>query len=445
MSYSFSPSFGFQQTGVFSTTPTGSKGGIWQAGRAPAIGPDGRVFFLTGNGEANVSQGRRNYGNSLLALDPVTLAVRDYFTPHKGHADKLNGLDLDFGGSGPMIIPDSQWIIGGGKQGLLYTWNLNQLGGEARNSGEFSAVQQLVAGPILENYCDMPWINTLDGGIGCGYPLIFHPFQTGRSTHAGHIMGGPVYWKRSDAAGGSKLYIWPEDSRPRVYHVQPNATPPIGTTPLTEGRFLLHGHPGGILSLSADEEKLDSGIVWASGSATGTDTVDAGALHRVRPGRLHAYAASDLRQLWADEFQWDFAKFTPPTIANGKVYMATFSNKIVVYGLLPQSRIAPRLTFSEVQKVSDRLQVTVFAADPVNGTALRGAVTISGRGRKSGAFTVNGSAGQPIDYPGCFAVDRDCVSGRVPRCVNTVVPSDCKVDVDVPGWAHAVGTIAPIN
>jgi hypothetical protein len=29
------------------------------------------------------------------------------------------------------------------------------------------------------------------------------------------------------------------------------------------------------------------------------------------------------------------AKFCPPTIANGKVYMATFSGYVAVYGLLP--------------------------------------------------------------------------------------------------------------
>jgi hypothetical protein len=30
-----------------------------------------------------------------------------------------------------------------------------------------------------------------------------------------------------------------------------------------------------------------------------------------------------------------YAKFAPPTIANGRVYLPTFSNKVIVYGLLP--------------------------------------------------------------------------------------------------------------
>ena len=30
----------------------------------------------------------------------------------------------------------------------------------------------------------------------------------------------------------------------------------------------------------------------------------------------------------------NFAKFTPPTVTNGRVYLATFSNVLRVYGLL---------------------------------------------------------------------------------------------------------------
>jgi hypothetical protein len=31
----------------------------------------------------------------------------------------------------------------------------------------------------------------------------------------------------------------------------------------------------------------------------------------------------------------NFAKFCPPTVANGKVYVATFSRQLCIYGLLP--------------------------------------------------------------------------------------------------------------
>ena len=58
-------------------------------------------------------------------------------------------------------------------------------------------------------------------------------------------------------------------------------------------------------------------------------------------GVLHAFDASDLtHELWntrmvpARDDLGNFAKFVPPTVANGRVYVATFSNRLLVYGLL---------------------------------------------------------------------------------------------------------------
>ena len=62
----------------------------------------------------------------------------------------------------------------------------------------------------------------------------------------------------------------------------------------------------------------------------------------VVPGTLRAIDASTLKVLWTSDQRPDprdrlgnVAKFTPVTIANGKVYVPTFSNKLVVYGLKP--------------------------------------------------------------------------------------------------------------
>ena len=59
-------------------------------------------------------------------------------------------------------------------------------------------------------------------------------------------------------------------------------------------------------------------------------------------GTLHAYSALNVtNELWNSDMIGsrdaigNFAKFVAPTVANGKVYMATFSNRLNVYGLLP--------------------------------------------------------------------------------------------------------------
>jgi outer membrane protein assembly factor BamB len=54
------------------------------------------------------------------------------------------------------------------------------------------------------------------------------------------------------------------------------------------------------------------------------------------PGALRAIDASTLKELWNSNQEPDpterlgnVAKFTPVTVANGKVYVPTFSNKLI--------------------------------------------------------------------------------------------------------------------
>jgi hypothetical protein len=60
---------------------------------------------------------------------------------------------------------------------------------------------------------------------------------------------------------------------------------------------------------------------------------------------LRAFRAADVSvELWNSEqvktrdAVGRFAKFCPPVIANGKVYLATFSNRVDIYGLLSGER-----------------------------------------------------------------------------------------------------------
>jgi hypothetical protein len=61
----------------------------------------------------------------------------------------------------------------------------------------------------------------------------------------------------------------------------------------------------------------------------------------VVPGVLRAINAETLQEIWNSEETsrrdglGNLAKFVPPLVVNGKVYMATFSNAVEVYGLLP--------------------------------------------------------------------------------------------------------------
>ena len=73
---------------------------------------------------------------------------------------------------------------------------------------------------------------------------------------------------------------------------------------------------------------------------TGLPTIPKRSRFLLGPRAVRAIDASTLKELWNSEQDLSgadrlgqVAKFTPVTIANGKVYVPTFSNKLVVYGL----------------------------------------------------------------------------------------------------------------
>jgi hypothetical protein len=94
------------------------------------------------------------------------------------------------------------------------------------------------------------------------------------------------------------------------------------------------GQSGAVLSVSSNGSVNGTGIVWASYAATGD------AEHDISPGILRAFDTNDIRkELWsnsqnpAQDNAGSYAKFSSPTIANGHVYLPTFSNRVVVYGI----------------------------------------------------------------------------------------------------------------
>lgn len=81
------------------------------SGAGPAADPTG-IFATTGNGVADSNQ---DFGDSLLRLTPQSLnqpliTVADSFTPQT--QSMLACDDLDFGSSGPVLIPGSAQLMG---------------------------------------------------------------------------------------------------------------------------------------------------------------------------------------------------------------------------------------------------------------------------------------------------------------------------------------------
>jgi hypothetical protein len=288
------------QSGIFATVPTGTKGGgVWQSGRPPAVDGLGNVYVFTGNGYQSGYNGTNAFSESVLKLNPANqLALVDWFTPSNWSA--LDGQDLDLGSSGPLVVPNTSpaLLAGGGKAGTFYLLNTSNLGQfSSTNAG---ALEVMSAAP--------------------------------------QFRGGPVYWQRSVANGGPVLYHWGPNDNVKTYAFNGSTFP---ATPTQQGTNM-PVYPGGILSISANADKPGTGILWATTAASGNLFDDA-----TDPGILYAMDANNVSTvLWSSngnptrDALGNFAKFVPPTIANGKVYVATFSNKVAVYGLLATSTAA---------------------------------------------------------------------------------------------------------
>jgi outer membrane protein assembly factor BamB len=147
----------------------------------------------------------------------------------------------------------------------------------------------------------------------------------------GHVHGGPIYY--AAPGGAEKVFLWPEDS-PLMAYTLNATTRTLGglvTDPIRTAGFT-PGHPGAVLTLSASGAAAGTGILWASlPTQNGTN----GAWHQTSAGALYAVDASDITKiLWSDDLgSWNVAKFSPPVVANGRVYVGTFSNSLRVYGL----------------------------------------------------------------------------------------------------------------
>jgi hypothetical protein len=162
------------------------------------------------------------------------------------------------------------------------------------------------------------------GGLGASNNNM-QTLQIGGSLHAsfGYYKGATVEF----------IYVWSENQQ--LAAIPFNRSTGLLDVPVLNTQLQGPvGDNGGFLSVSSNGPNDASGILWISHAVS---PCDAGG--QSCPGILRAVSASDItNELWnsnqvSSDAVGNYAKFSCPTIANGKVYLATFSNKLMVYGL----------------------------------------------------------------------------------------------------------------
>jgi hypothetical protein len=286
------------QLGAFNDTPNGVQGGIWMAGAGIALDAGGNLFVSTGNGTADATQ---DFGESVVKLAPNTLNRLDFYTA--SNYNTLNAGDTDFGSGGPSMLPGYNLLVTGGKEGRLYLLNTNNLGG-------------LVSGDVQ-------------------IPQVFQAVDpTVRPAATHHIHSSNPVWTSPQ---GLNVYVWGENDFLRGYRFSAT-TQTFNTVPFASGSILPPvGMPGGIMTLSANGSQPGTGILWAATPRNGD------ANEYTVPGQLYAFNAETLALLWQSTGVMDdslnMSKGSLPVVANGKVYAASLSRFVSVYG--PRATIPP--------------------------------------------------------------------------------------------------------
>jgi len=283
-----------QQQIVYNNTPDGSAGGIWESGNGIAVDDQGNLYCVSGNGTEGANNDPTiltNRAESALKLTPTSssLKVTSYFTPYNYHI--LDSLDRDYGSMGCFLIPNSNYYFTGAKDGNIYLLDKDNMGG-------FTPGTDIVQQNITLGH----------NGLHCQ----------------------PSYYK---GPNGEFIYVWSEKDQLRAYPFNRISNLLDVSHVITSPVSGPTGYSGALLSVSSNGTLPGTGIVWASYASSGNANTS------VCPGILRAFDASDVtKELWnnnqnINDNSGNYAKFSSPTIANGHVYLATFSNQVVVYGL----------------------------------------------------------------------------------------------------------------
>jgi len=362
-------------TAAWTSTAHGSGAGIWHSGSGPAADADGFIYVITGNGEFD---GVTDFGESIVKLKytppagghNASIAAVDWWTPWTDdgrtggnpegevglepvptnfrkdlhlvravgmHAMHMGGAwgDQDFGSGGPVLAPTAQAVLATGKDGILYTGSMQNLGKTApadlepaNSAHNFS---RLKTSPIFYTYYPGPQLSPKPD-----HANVLNVWEDQR-TH--HLHGTPLLWK--SAAHGLMHFCWGENGNLRAWTLSNAGVSTYlacsAEVASPEAAVPLGGMPGGMISLSADGES--GGIVWAS-----VPYKDANM--ELSAGRFLAYDAEQfgkfgdgsgsITPLWdSQQWNWQFthSKFNRPVVWNGRVLLPTYDGNVLVLGL----------------------------------------------------------------------------------------------------------------
>jgi hypothetical protein len=285
-----------KQVGAWVSTPDGYQGGIWMSGCGITADADGNLYLSIANGpfDAFGEHPGVNFSDSVVKLRPDSHGVElaDFFTPFS--QAKMAKDDLDLGSAGVVVLPDQPGLyphlaLTSAKNGHIYLLDRDNFGGYTTGVNGNPQIVQEISGVLKQQ------------------------------------MGTPAYWNGRIYFGAG---ISPHKDSIKAFSLQNGK---LSTSPTSQTSAIYHLTR---TTVSVSANGSTNGIVWAVHSDAYYDAHQG-------PAVLHAYDARNLaRELYNSNQHFtrdnpgQAAKFTVPTVANGKVFVGT-ANQLSVYGLLP--------------------------------------------------------------------------------------------------------------
>jgi hypothetical protein len=331
---------------------------IWQSGYAPATDSLGDIYFSTGNSNPSGASFSKswNRSESIVRLSGDLTVMIGSFTPFNYF--QLDEDDTDVGSGGTMLLPDQagslpHLAVAGGKDGRAFLLNRDKMGGYT------------------------------PGG----------PDQVLQTVTMGSCWCGPAYFVGSDGTprvvtgGGNGVITWQLQTAPSTQLVQEFST---GSGPVNG----LADNGGVIPVISSNGTTPGTAIVWFVQRPATSSNQNPGT-----PVTLMAYSAAGLQQLVSfPAGTWRHAVNSNanlvPTVANGKVYVAS-NMQLQIFGLLTPRETARIAVAPQHRMVSAPDAITC----PSNTTPLAAAGEV-----KAGEHEFHGTVCQASGAELCLAL-----------------------------------------
>jgi outer membrane protein assembly factor BamB len=284
-------------------------GGIWGLGGA-AIGTDGTIFAEIGDGEWNPSKGQ--YSDTIWALSPKDLKLKDWYTP--SNREWITKRDLDMNTT-PTVFPykGRDLIVAGGKEGRLFLLDSQSLGGPNHRT-------PLYRTPLICNdevdfagYGIWGGLASWEDSKGTRWVLapvwgpltndVKFPVTNGDAPH-----GSIVAFKVEEKDGKTVLSpAWV--SRDMIIPAPPVVANGV-VFGLSSGEFVRQANEnqGGLFSSAQRAERSVHATLYALDAETGKELYSSG------------------------ESITSFTHFASMAVANGRVYFGTYDNTLYSFG-----------------------------------------------------------------------------------------------------------------